>query len=268
MSTTASGSSHSVAPGARDVVDDTGQSAAHVGFDRHDITPIALRDEWLLQGLASGGGLDDGIELLDQAVVRDADLAADLAEGWAGLVGDLALLIDRTADFAGHVWEVGEAARDFEEQREVRREPANAAFQAARARERGLDLEELGHVENARNRRFVDNGADVVGAADRRAGLELLEPPGFGRQTLAADDPRQVGKRLQGKGALAAHREGRVGREAGEYLVELKGPQDFLVHGRTDDRSGALILTVRAVGTWASHVPTPRGRLFHDGRMP
>jgi hypothetical protein len=91
------------------VVDDAAHLALEIGLDRQDIAPVALDNDRLLEDAGAALGVDELVELVHEAVVGGANLDADLAQGGAGAVEDVAFVVEDAVDFGFDALEDGDA---------------------------------------------------------------------------------------------------------------------------------------------------------------
>ena len=80
------------------IVDDAADFAAVLGTNRHNIAAVADGNHSILQKFVGGRVFDDGIQLGADAVLRRADLAAQVAQGDGGGIGHFFRRNDALAD--------------------------------------------------------------------------------------------------------------------------------------------------------------------------
>ncbi len=217
---------------AGDVVDDALELAAHVGLDGDDVSAVAQGDDGLLRNALGERRREDVLEPLVQAVVEAADLAADAAEGGAGLVGDLAALVDAAVDGLDDARLRRDGVDRLGEQGERLIEPRDRRAEVAGALERRGDVEQLRRIEDAAAGALLGGGTDVVGAAEAGARLQLEEAARLGGLALAADDLAMLRRRLERLGERSAGGKRRMSREPRDDLVVLQSAECVGVHVR------------------------------------
>ncbi len=80
------------------IVDDSRHLAASLRFHRNHIPAIPHGDDWFLQGGAIVLGRNDAVEPLHQSSLSCVHLVADLAQGRAGAVHDVATIVEGLFD--------------------------------------------------------------------------------------------------------------------------------------------------------------------------
>ncbi|MBV6467791.1 MAG: hypothetical protein PGMFKBFP_03162 [Anaerolineales bacterium] len=232
------------------VVDDGLDLALVLGAQGDDVASVALGDEIFLQQRRGARVGEIALEARHQAVVRDADLAAERSEFGRGGIQDLAALGQSPRDGVHQSVRVGQAAGDFRKMR-IRMffDGGRAAFgrfgfggfvpfdpahpkrlpQLARRNERGLDVEHPLRVNHAAAPRQLHRGTHVVRAAHRRP-ADGEQQPRFGRLGEETLDLFEAGGRLQL--ARQFHRSGEraVCREAVEDLGIFEDGEGLGVH--------------------------------------
>ena len=171
-STTTSGSTNSVWPLPGRVVDDALDPGPRVGADRHDVAPVAHRDQRLLERAAQLRA-DERVQAAAEPVVGDPD-GAPAARPGAARRCPAARPWDRSCA-ASVLRRAGSGCRRRPRSRSSgRRSSRQRRGEAGGGVERLHDLEEMGGIEATAPDRPPDPWVDVVGAADADAG-PLLE---------------------------------------------------------------------------------------------
>ncbi len=158
-------------------------------------------------------------------------VAAELGEDGGGAVDDLGLLVDGAVDAALEIAKIGDELGDLGEQRQVDAQAGDRVAHPAAELERGLDVEQLGWLENVAAGGLVDGPGDVAGGAEREVGLELEGAPALGGEPLPAQHLPVVRGGLQVEGEAAGGGEGAERGQPVDDLVVFEGDEGLRVHG-------------------------------------
>jgi hypothetical protein len=158
----------------RAVVDDAGHAALQLGLDREHQTASAAVQARVGQVLARGRGdaLEPGLDV-DREL---AALAAQARQARAGLVLDLAALVERAVELGAQLREVGEALVQRGERRRVelaRREPRLQAQRRVEEREQAREL--LALERPAERARGLERRQRIAHARQGQRHARLLE---------------------------------------------------------------------------------------------
>ncbi len=232
-------------------MDDAADLAAEVGLDRDDIAAVAQGDDGLLGGEAAGGGAEEVLQPGVEAVVGDADVAADEAECRAGGVDNVAALVDGAADFGDEAAAFGDGFGHAGEEGHRGLVAADGGLEAFGDLLRGGDLEQGVGVEHAAEGGLLEGRAHVGGAEEVQGRAQAAQGDGLGEEALAAQDLGVIGRGAQGHSEVVPSGEGGQLREAGKDLVVFEDTERVFIHGRDCSKRS---LSARAVG-WSAHRP-------------
>jgi hypothetical protein len=160
-----------------------------------------------------------------EAVVGLARVAAELSEDGGGVVHDLGALVDRAADTALQLGEVGDTVGGLGQEGEVDAQVGDGVADAAGEAEGGLDVEELGGLEDVAAGGLADGLTDVASGAEGEVGLEVEGAAALGGEALTAQDLAIVGGGPEVAAEAAGGGEGAEGRQPVDDLVVLQGAQ-------------------------------------------
>ena len=188
----------------RRVVDDALDLAPRLGLDRHDVAPVAERDDRLLEGAAELGA-DERVEPPPKPVVGDPDRRAQAAEPRRGGVEQLADRVEAPGQRAPQRGQAVEFVAQVPEQgppliREGRGEAGGRVDRVA-------DLQELCRLQPAPAHRPLHGRADVVRRADAHPRSFREERPRLVGLVQRSGDDHRVGRRLQRFGEPTARPE-------------------------------------------------------------
>jgi len=233
------------------VVDEPGDAPLEFGAQGDDITPLALRDNRLLQELRIGGRPDDSLEALHQVRMCVPQLAADAQQRIAGGVQHLPALVDAAADLVDHVAGHHDALGHVGDVRELLRQPAEHPAQRTRANQGRADREQVHGGERAPDGGLLDQRAQIVNAAQVHVAFLIEQPSRLARFGLPDDCLADVIRRQQCERTFPPEREGGVFCQPLPDLVELQHAESSCVHVAeysTAARSGQCFRAFRSCG--------------------
>ena len=198
------------------VVHQAADAVLEVGLERDHVAPIALGDDRLLQVGAVLRIGDDALELLQQAVVGQPQVAPDVGQLVRGRVEHLAALVERHADRLHQAGRLFDALRQRRQRGELVGQPAEDALHGAAGDERVLHVQHFARLEHRADGGRLGVSPHIARAADSQLGLHRQQPARLAGRLLPAAGLVQVGRRRQLQG------QGRAGREGGEFAQPVE----------------------------------------------
>ena len=209
------------------VVDDGFDFAFEVRAEGDDVTTITGGDEVVLEVGGDVGVAQHALHPGEQAVVDDAEFAADLGEAGGGVVVDVAALGDDFGDGINQAGRLGEAAGDFGEGGELVLGAFKETGEFAGGDEGVFDIHDFRDGEDDTAQGGFGLLADVVCAADGGVGTGFEQAAGFGRFGLPAARGGEVGGGVEGAREVFRAAEGAAFGEPGEDFGVFEGVEGF-----------------------------------------
>ena len=208
-------------------MDHAGEAAPVFGLHRHDKTAVALGDDAVLQGLGiAGGDLGQNIPHLGGG---GADLAADLIELRAGVVGDLLLRHDGGLDLFFQIFVPGEEGEVPVQGGLLPLTLVPVVLSQAGGAQHGADGEQLRGVEKAPLVGPLQRAGDILDARKARAALEPDELGGVLGLLLPFFTLAEMGAGAQGPAGLLGGLGGGFGRQKLQDFRQLDGGKGFFL---------------------------------------
>ena len=220
----------------RRVVDDALDPRPGLRLDRHDVAPVAQRDDRLLEGVAELRS-DERVEPPPQPVVGDPHRRAKTAEPRRRRVEHLPDRVEAAGQGRAQGRQRVQLAPEIAQERPplVREQRG----QAGRRVERGGDLEELGGFEATAAGGSLDGRPDVVRGPDAETGPFLEEGDRLVGLVEGAGDQDGVVRRVEGLGQPPRGSERGHGGQARPDRRELEQLDRALVHLRSSGQRRA-----------------------------
>ncbi len=218
-------------PGGGLVVDDGFDFAFEVGAEGDDVAAIAGGDEVVLQVGRDVGVVEHPLHPGEEAVMDDAEFAADGGEARGGVVVDVTALGDDFGDGVNEAVGLRKAAGDFREDGELVLGAFKETGQFAGGDQGVFDIHDVGDGEDDAARGGFGVLADVMRAANGGVGAGLEQAAGLGGFGLPAASDFEVGGGVQGPREIFRAAEGTAFGQAGEDFVIFEGRKGFIVQG-------------------------------------
>ena len=215
---------------------DAGHIAPAFGLDRHHIAAVAHGDDGVHQVFGRGRAAHNGIELIADAVVQQADVAADIGKGRAGVIADFILGQDGIENV------LLQAAVGVQQGAQARQQGGVLAVGHQGGSHQAGGLQGVGHLQQALGR---ERGADLgqlqmfahIGEIGHGVGTVVGQHRGglLGFRLAAAHQIGIAGGRY-GPGTFPAHGRGGKGGHAIADLAEFQHAQVSFIHGYSAPR--------------------------------
>ena len=205
------------------VVNDAADFAAVLGTNRHNIAAGADGNHSILQKFVGGRVFDDGIQLGADAVLRRADLAAQVAQGDGGGIGHFFRRNDALADLLFQHRLRSQGKEQVIGGQHIVVGQAVPLGQAGKIAQRCSNFQQLAHRKNAALGRMGHHAAHFMHSAKARAAVfqqEGIIGVGLGQGVALL---LRCGKRLNGAHHLFGFRTGAQLHRTGINFIQFLG---------------------------------------------
>ena len=204
-------------------MDDAADFAAVLGTNRHNIAAVADGNHSILQKFVGGRVFDDGIQLGADAVLRRADLAAQVAQGNGGGIGHFFRRNDALADLLFQHRLRSQGKEQVIGGQHIVVGQAVPLGQAGKIAQRCSNFQQLAHRKNAALGRMGHHAAHFMHSAKARAAVfqqQGVDGVGLGQGVALL---LRCGKRLNGAHHLFGFRTGAQLHRTGNNFIQFQG---------------------------------------------